>query len=187
MSDDSTTPPTPDPTTPPPAAVPDLVAEVEKWKTMARKHEDAWKGKSGGIALDELPSIIEKAKKFEELEEASKSEQQKLAERATRAEAELAAAKAEAERAAIASAKGVPVELLSGSTREELEAAADRLLAFKGVPPKAPPAYGQGEQGPSPTPAKQLTAEDVKKLYDAKQYDEIEKARAEGLLTDLLG
>lgn len=63
------------------------------------------------------------------------------AERAARREAEkrlkiaeerLAALEAERLRAEVAAAKGVPADLLHGSTREELEAYADRLLAFRG-------------------------------------------------------
>lgn len=37
-----------------------------------------------------------------------------------------------ANRAEVAAEKGIPAELLSGSTREELEASADALIAFKG-------------------------------------------------------
>ena len=42
-----------------------------------------------------------------------------------------------ADKAEVAAEKGVPVSLLAGSTREELESSADALLAFRGEP-KAP-------------------------------------------------
>ena len=50
-------------------------------------------------------------------------------EKAQRELAELTVAKTRAE---VAAAKGIPANLLSGSTQEELEAAADALIAFKG-------------------------------------------------------
>lgn len=77
---------------------------------------------------DELKA---KAAQLSELEEASKSELQKAQERAEAAERALAEATATAARAEVAAAKGVPVALLSGDTREALEASADALLAFR--------------------------------------------------------
>ena len=56
---------------------------------------------------------------------------QKSQERAEAAERALADATATAVRAEVAAAKGVPVALLSGDTREALEASADALLAFR--------------------------------------------------------
>lgn len=178
MEDDQTTPPADPsevPPTPPPAGDQDPAAEAEKWKQLARKHEQRAKENA------------DKAKKYDDFEEASKSEQQKLAERASRAEAELAAALLKAERAEIAAAKGVPVELLAGSTREELEAAADKLLAFKGTAPKAPPATGQGDSGPGMgSNATQMTRSELSRLSAAGKFEEIDKARAEGRLDDVL-
>ena len=66
-----------------------------------------------------------------ELEGASKSARQKARERAEAAEKARAEATATAARAEVAAAKGVPVALLSGDTREALEASADALLAFR--------------------------------------------------------
>lgn len=77
---------------------------------------------------DELKA---KAARLSELEEASKSELQKAQERAEAAEKALAAATVTAARAEVAAAKGVPLALLSGDTREALEASADALLAFR--------------------------------------------------------
>lgn len=115
-------------------------AEIEKWKALSRKNEDQAK------------SNAEKAKKFDELEEANRSEQEKLLARAEAAEKKLAerdakdAAKSLATE--IADAKGVPAAALRGATREELEAHADELLAFLPKPPSAPSADGQGEGDP---------------------------------------
>jgi hypothetical protein len=112
-------------------------AEAEKWKALSRKNEDQAK------------SNAEKAKKFDELEEANKTEQEKLLARAEAAEKKLADREAKdaaaATAAEIAKEKGVPVEALRGSTREELEAHADALAAILPKKPPVPSADGQGE------------------------------------------
>lgn len=93
---------------------------------------------------DELKS---KAGKFDELDEKSKSEVEKAGERAAAAEQKAAAAEQETLRLRVAAAKGLGpdhLEFLTGSTQEELEARADKLLAFK-------PAEGGGA---SPVPGK---------------------------------
>lgn len=66
------------------------------------------------------------------LEESNKTAEQKQQEALAKAERELEELRAAKSRAEVAAAKGVPAELLTGSTAEELEAAADALLAFKG-------------------------------------------------------
>jgi len=82
-----------------------------------------------------------KAAKLAEIEESNKTEAQKLAERAEAAERRAAEYESKALRAEVAAAKGVPVNLLTGSTQEELEAAADALIAFRGEQ-KAGPTSG---------------------------------------------
>jgi hypothetical protein len=96
-----------------------------------------------------------KAEQFDALEEKNKTELQKALDRAAAAEALAADASAKALRSAIAAAKNVPVDLLSGATKEELEAAADKLIAFRGEQtpgPKAPyvPAVTPGQGGQPP-------------------------------------
>lgn len=120
----------------------DWAAEAEKWKALARKHEGNAKANA------------EAASRLAALEESQKTEQQKLAERADKAEREAAAARAETIRFRVAAAKGVPAELLSGSTEEELTAAADRLIEFRGGNQTAParPDLRQGAQGGAPSP-----------------------------------
>ena len=78
--------------------------------------------------------IKAKADKLAELEESQKTEAQKAQERLEAAEKRAAELESKATRAEVAAAKGVPVELLSGSTQAELEASADALIAFKGKP-----------------------------------------------------
>lgn len=111
----------------------DWAAEAAKWKALARKHEDASKANA------------DKAKRLDELEESQKTELQKAADRAAAAEAKVAEIEARAMRAEVAAAKGVPAALLTGSTQEELEAAADALIAFRGAKPPAD--FGAGPRG----------------------------------------
>lgn len=117
------------------------------WKAEARKHERRAKE---NLALAKANE--DAAKRLAEIEEANKSEAQKAQERLAQVEEELAQERAARIRAEVAAAKGVPVELLKGSTQEDIEAEADRLLEFKGESPdpspfpKADPS--QGPRGP---------------------------------------
>lgn len=88
--------------------------------------------------------------KLKELEDRDKSESEKFADRLKAAERRAEDAEAKVLRFEIAAEKGVKARWLSGSTREELEAAADEYLADH------PPATGD----PKPTPAK--PTEDLK-------------------------
>lgn len=73
--------------------------------------------------------------RIKEFEDAQKSESEKQAERLAEIERENAELKSAKTRAEVAAAKGVPAALLTGSTQEELEAAADALIAFRGDAP----------------------------------------------------
>ena len=81
---------------------------------------------------DELKA---KAAKYDEQVEASKSELQKATERADGLQKELDALKSAEQlrnlREEVATAKGVPAKLLTGSTKEECEKQADELLSWK--------------------------------------------------------
>ncbi|SEC54730.1 capsid assembly scaffolding protein Gp46 family protein [Arthrobacter woluwensis] len=104
-----------------------------------------------------------KAEQFTKLEEANKTELQKATERAEQLAKENATLQATALRASVAAAKGVPENLLSGGTREEIEAAADALLAFRGTKQTAPVVPAQGK-----TPSKitdDPTRETARKLF----------------------
>lgn len=81
--------------------------------------------------------------KLKELEDRDKSDSEKLAARLAEAEKRSTEAEAKALRFEVATEKGVKARWLSGSTREELEAAAEEYLADH------PPANGTG-----PAPAK---------------------------------
>jgi len=94
-----------------------------------------------------------KAAKLAEIEEANKTEAEKTAERLAAAERRAAELEAKALRAEVAAAKGVPAALLTGSTQEELEAAADALIAFRGE---------QKPAGPSSTSLSRVNQNTVK-------------------------
>ena len=112
--------------------------ELATWKGHARKHED--RAKSLAAELEAL--------------KASAAEANAKAERLTDLEAAVAAAEKRAERAEIAaevaSAKGVKLRYLAGSTREELEASADEWLADARSVTKVGvvPTQGTGESAP---------------------------------------
>jgi hypothetical protein len=113
-----TTPqPKPEAPTEKPAKVePDWKAEARKWESRAKENSTA-------------------AAKLAEIEEAKKTNEQKLEERATAAEKLAADRSLEADRALVALDKGLTAsqaKRLVGTTREELEADADELLADLG-------------------------------------------------------
>lgn len=117
----------------------DLAAEVEKWKAMSRKNEAR------------AQENADKAKRLDEIEEANKSELEKLQARAEAAEAMIAERdKADAARALaeeVAKDKGVSASVLRGSTREELEAHADSILAILPEKPRAATDGSGGNRG----------------------------------------
>lgn len=153
-------------------AAPDYASEAEKWKAIARKNEARAKENA------------DKAKRFDEIEEASKSELERALAKVAEAEQKAAKAVADKLRSDIAREKGVPIELLTGADEETLTAQADTLLAFKGTPPSTPSSDGQGKTGdPVSSGVKQLTREDLKSM----SANEIESAEKAGQLDVLLG
>lgn len=98
----------------------DWKAEARKWESRAKEnlakakqHEDA-------------------ARRLAELEERDKTETQKLQDKLAAAEKRAKDAEAALLRHQVAAEKNVPADLLTGGSREELEAAADKLIAFRG-------------------------------------------------------
>ena len=88
--------------------------------------------------FQDYDALKEKALKFDELEESKKSELEKANQRAQQLEQELEQARLTALRSEVAATKGVPANLLTGSNQEELEAAADALLEFRGEVKQVP-------------------------------------------------
>jgi len=133
------------------------LADAEKWKGLSRKNEER------------ATSNADKAKKFDEHEEANRTELEKLQARAEAAEkvnAEREAKEAAAKlRDEVAGEKKfadrkISASALRGSTREELEAHADELLALVPAPPAAPSADGQGSTG-KPIGEGEMSVDDV--------------------------
>jgi pyruvate/2-oxoglutarate dehydrogenase complex dihydrolipoamide acyltransferase (E2) component len=155
-----------------PTSSSDLSAEVEKWKAMSKKNEQRAK------------ENLDKAKRFDEFEEANKTDMEKLLARAEAAEKAVLDASARTLRAEVAASKGVPLELLSGVTQEELEASADIALAFKGTIPKAATSEGAGNVGEPIGGVTQIVSRD--QLKSMSQAD-INRARTEGRLDELMG
>ncbi len=105
------------------------------------------------------------AERLAAIEEANKTEAQKQAEQLDRLQQENSQLKLESLRAQVAAAKNIPdPALLVGTTLEELEAHADKLLAFKGQTP--PPDFGAGNRGDAPDTAESLQAQIAKAVSD---------------------
>lgn len=150
-------------------------AEVD-WKKEARKWEARAK---------EANALKEDAERWREYEQSQKSEHEKLAERLASAETTASEAVAKLIRYEVAAQKGIPadaLDLLNGSTRDELEVAADKLLSLIAdqSKPKLRPDTNQGQ--PAPSNVGQITRAELETMTPA----EIMKAKAEGRLNDLL-
>lgn len=125
-------------------------APESDWKRYAREWEKKAKARPG--ELKEIAILREKARRLDEIEEASKSEQQKLAEAAERSRQEAAETAAELARLRAAVKHGLSdedLDLLGTGTPEEIEARAERLAARlkAATPPPTPPVDGQGRNG----------------------------------------
>lgn len=129
----------------------DWKAEARKWETRAKENSEA-------------------AKKLADLEEANKSELEKEREARSAAEKERDSAKTEALRLSVAHAKGLTpgqAKRLVGSTKEELEADADEILAEFGTTKKAAPApktLKSGSSSSEPTGEKGRAAAALRQL-----------------------
>ena len=128
------------------------------WKAEARKHEQR--------AKDNLAKAKENesaAQRLAEIEDANKTELEKVAARAEAAEKRAAELETRSVRAEVAAAKGVPANLLSGSTQAELEASADALIAFRGEQSSNP--LHVPKEGTSPKAQPSTESEFVGQLF----------------------
>lgn len=120
MSEEITTPSTEEATTNETAQEPQGSPETD-WKAEARKWEARAKADH------------EAANQWREFETSQKSDVEKMSEELARFKAEASEASTKLLKFEVASQKGIPaeaLELLNGSTREELERAADKLLSL---------------------------------------------------------
>lgn len=122
-------------------------AQETDWKTEARKWEARAKDNLARASENEAA-----AKRLAELEDSQKSEIEKAIARAEQAERALQASELRALRSEVAAAKQIPVDLLTGTTKDELEASADALIAFRGEQAK-PVAPYVAREGNNPKPA----------------------------------
>lgn len=85
----------------------------------------------------DIEALKEKAKKFDEIQEANKSELEKANEKIAAYESEINKMKKDAEirgiREAVAKEKGVPANLLTGVDETSCESQADAILEFAGA------------------------------------------------------
>lgn len=143
--------------TAPPA---DLAAEVEKWKSLARKHEAGEKANADAAA------------RLKAIEDANKSEIDKEREARTAAEEELKTLRGNQARIDAAVAAKLPLEFASrlvGMTPEELKADAEALKKSLGIKDNPPVSLGGGPRGDAPG-AGPVTGDDwLRSAIDAKR------------------
>lgn len=106
---------------------------------LAKANDDAKRHRLRNKELEPL------AAKAQELEDANRSELEKATARAEAAERERDEATAQSLRAQVAADKGVPAASLTGSTKEELEAKADELIAWRDAEKKPKPKTPVGQ------------------------------------------
>lgn len=97
-------------------------------------------------------ALREKAAKFDEVQEASKSELQKAQERAEQAERRAVEMERTAVRARIAAEFNVPVEVLQGDDEESVRASAQKILAWRDSNKRPAPAPSQLRSGSAGKP-----------------------------------
>lgn len=145
----------------------DYRAEAEKWKALSRQNEAQAKANA------------EKAREFDALQEANKTELQKAIEAAEAANQRATAAEQRALKAEIARTKNVPVDLLTGTDEDSLNASADALLAFLGSQKPVPAVGGVGVNG-SAAPVIYDRAQLADPAFYRNHRDDILKAQTEG-------
>jgi hypothetical protein len=119
------------------------------WKAEARK----WENRAKSAKADS-----EAAQKWREYEKSLKPEQERLADELAQAKSEAIEASTKLMKYEIANQKGIPgdaIDLLTGQTREDLEASADKLLSLianqSNKPTKADVNQGKPEGGGNST------------------------------------
>lgn len=179
MSDDVTTPETPATEQQPELAQP-APAVADKQQVFDAEYVAKLRAEAAKYRTD-AKANAEAAKRLAEIEEANKTEAQRQAEQLQKLQQENEALRLANLKAQVAASKGVPADLLSGSSEDELNAAADALLAFKGSAAPAAPDFGAGDRGDGPAQPKQLSRADLARMTP----DQIVAADEAGQLDDL--
>lgn len=189
--DTGSTEPTPD-ATPEPDATPtgdakDWQADAEKWKSLSRKHEAAFKSVSDELQQLKAQSMTDAEKAIAEAEQrgrdaAAQQYQKQIAEASFKAAAAGRVADVDALLELVDVSKFIAPDGAIDS--EAISAAIERFIAAAPQPRK----FGSPDAGPKrdDQPA-QLTESDVKRLYAERRFEEIAQAKAEGRLNDALG
>ena len=174
---------------------PDLAAELARWKSEARKHEQ--RAKSNAAAAEKLAKIEEASKSELEraqaaataAEERAKAAEERIARALTKAAVSAAAAKAGAIDAdavlALLPADAVTVD------GEDVKGVDDAIKALRDAKPylfgKPKPAPGSADGGRQGDKQAQWTADQLKQAAKQGRHEEINAARKAGLLASLMG
>jgi hypothetical protein len=148
MSDETTEAPQPTETTETVEQPQGETTETD-WKAEARK----WENRAKAAKADS-----DAAQKWREYEKSQKPEQERLADELAQAKSEAIDASTRLMKYEIANQKGIPgdaIDLLTGQTREDLEASADKLMSLianqSNKPTKADVNQGKPEGGGNST------------------------------------
>lgn len=134
------------PNTPPAEAPAPQGEQVPPWERDGQQFdpERAW------TRIQNMQRDLETARsRVTEFEQAAMTDQQRIEARAAAAEEAATNAQRELARYRVAADKGVPADLLAGTTEEEMAAHADRLIAFGGQRPPAVPSFDGGARTPT--------------------------------------
>lgn len=146
----------------------DWKAEADKWQSLARKHEERAKGNADAVKqlgeLKPLLDFVQQIRGGQAVPESQKTEADKLAARLAEVEKTASEERMLRLRLEVATEKGLtPAQAarLSGSSKEELAADADALLAlFPTATPGTPrPDPSQGARSAGPPDLDALIAE----------------------------
>lgn len=190
-----TTPPATPPADPAPTpATPEATATTEPDPSTTEPLGDAGK-KALQIERDARKKAEDDYKALQQqIADSQKTAEQKAADALAAAHASANEAAGKALRYEVAAAKGLDLALaarLTGSTKEELEADADALMALiptapevaPTVPPTGPTVPGQQPGGTQSSAL--VTDADLEALGKAGKYEEINRLRREGRLSHL--
>lgn len=149
---------TPDPTPTPEGAGADTGPKSDPPKEPAKVPDEAYVKALRKEAAENRKALEAATARLRELEDRDKSDLEKAAQRATESERRATEAEAKLLRVQIAAEKNMPasaVALLTGTTREEIEASAASLAAYaQDLEKKAPGFDGGARRDPPPAEKK---------------------------------